>query len=132
MPSDDGKITYCKVLIAGYSSIVTLELSTVTKLIHIKGNDMHGDIDGLTVARISSGATAAGTTYYIPFGTDGAAQTSQSIGTFTSSDLFAADSTNFKNPTKFFKLTCSYVLGKLEIQIISLDIRELYCNGYTI
>tara|TARA_R100000734_G_C3318756_1_gene113334 strand:- start:1344 stop:3707 length:2364 start_codon:yes stop_codon:yes gene_type:complete len=105
MPSIDGRITYCKVLIAGYSSITALG-TNITKLIHIRGNDMHGNLNGLTVARISSGATAAGTIYYIPFGSDGAAQTSQSIGTFTSPDLFAADSTNFKQQN--FKLTCSY------------------------
>ena len=104
MPSIDGKITYCKILIRGFASINALA-SNITKLVHIKGNDMHGDVDGLTVARISSGATSVGT-FYIPFGVDGAAQTSQSNGLFTSPDLFAADSTNFRQQN--FKLTCSY------------------------
>ena len=105
MPSIDGKITYCKVLIAGYSSITALG-TNITKLIHIRGNDLHGNLNGLTVAQITSGATASGTVYYIPFGTSGAAQTSQSVGTFTSADLYAADTTNFKQQN--FKLTCSY------------------------
>ena len=104
MPSIDGRILYCKVLIRGYATIQALG-TNITKLLHIRGNDMHGDTSGLTVAQISSGATSAGT-FYIPFGSTGAAQTSQSNGTFTSPDLYAADSTNFQQQN--FKLSCSY------------------------
>ena len=101
MPQIDGKITYCKIKIRGIASM-TNQASNVTQTLTVTGNNMQGGTQ--TIATITSGATGAGTTYYQPFGSTGAATTSSSAGTFTSADLY--HSTNFSQ--KNFTITAAY------------------------
>ena len=106
MPSIDGKIIYCKVLVRGYASITALG-TNINRTLTVRGNDLHGNLNGLTIAEITNmTATNSGTIYTIPFGTVGAAQTGATTGVFTSADLYAADSTNFQQQN--FKLLVSY------------------------
>jgi hypothetical protein len=91
MPSIDGRLIHCKVLIRGYATIRS-EASATEMRLDVKANDMQGNSTGLTIATITSGATAAATLYHQPFGSTGAAQTgSVAAGTFTSADLFSTD-----------------------------------------
>lgn len=110
MPSIDGKIIYCKVLIHGYATIRS-EASNVTMLLDVKANDMQGNSTGLTLTTITSNATAASTTYYQSFGSTGAAQTgSASMGTFTSADLF---SSNFNPADLSIRASYTWQVGNL-------------------
>ena len=103
MPSIDGKILYLKILITGYATI-RAEASNVSMFLSVTGNNMQGNLAGLTIANITSGATSSATLYHQSFGDTGAAQTgSVSAGTFTSADLV---STNFS--TQDFKINASY------------------------
>ena len=93
MPSIDGKITYCKILVRGYASITT-QSSNVSMTLNVKANNMQGNSLGLTVATITGGATNSGTIYHQPFGSTGTPQTgTPQSGTFTSGQLFGTDFT---------------------------------------
>ena len=96
MPSIDGRIVYIKILIRGYVSIQsTASATTMNATVQLNGT---------TIASITSGATAASTLYHQPFGSTGAAQTgAAALGTFTSSDLYSSSFTQSDSAVQ-----CSY------------------------
>jgi|TARA_Y100000015_G_scaffold21683_1_gene21021 hypothetical protein len=110
MPSIDGKIIYCKVLVRGYATIRS-EASAVTCLLTVTANDLQGNSNALTLTSITSGATSSSTTFYQSFGSTGGAQTgTPSYGTFTSSDLF---SSNFNPQDLQIRASYTWQVGNL-------------------
>lgn len=111
-PSIDGKITFLKVKLRGFATITALG-TNITRLLTVKANDFHGSNIGMTddsgnvITSITSGATTAGQIFSQSFGTTGAGSASSgSLGTFTSQDLVAQDSTNFAPEN--LTIRCSY------------------------